>query len=77
MYGGRTGAYRVLVTTPEGRRPLERPTHRPKNNIKMNLQKVGWRAWNGLIWLRIGIGSGFCECSNEPLGSIKCGEFPD
>jgi hypothetical protein len=40
MYGGRTSAYRVLVTTPEGRRPLERPTHRPKNNIKLNLQKV-------------------------------------
>jgi hypothetical protein len=28
--------------------------------------------WTGLGWLRIGTG---CECGNEPLGSIKCGEI--
>jgi hypothetical protein len=31
----------------------------------------------GLSWLRIGTGGGNCECSNEPSGSIKCGEFLD
>jgi hypothetical protein len=52
------GAYRVLVGRPEGRRPLERPRHRWEDNIKMNLQKVGWGAWTGLIWLRTGTGGG-------------------
>jgi len=27
--------------------------------------------------LRMGIGSGFCDCGNELSGSIKCGEFLD
>ena len=40
--GGRRGAYRVLVEKPEGRRPLERPRRRWDDNIKMDLQKVGW-----------------------------------
>jgi hypothetical protein len=33
--------------------------------------------WTGLSWLRIQTGGGTCECGNEPLGSIKCGEFLD
>jgi hypothetical protein len=36
------GAYRILVGTPEGRRPLGRPRRRWEDNIKMNLQEVGW-----------------------------------
>jgi hypothetical protein len=44
----------------------------------MDLQEVGWGAWTGLIWLRIGRGgAGSCECGNEPSGSIKRGEFLD
>jgi hypothetical protein len=34
--------YRILVRRPEGRRPLGRPRHRWEDNIKMDLQKVGW-----------------------------------
>jgi hypothetical protein len=34
-------------------------------------------AGTGLSWLRIGQVAGSCECSNEPPGSIKCGEFLD
>ena len=30
--------------------------------------------WTGWIWLRTGTG---CECGNEPMGSIKFGEFLD
>jgi hypothetical protein len=52
------GAYRILVGRPEGRRPLGRPRRRWENNIKMDLQEVGWGAWTGLIWLRIGTGGG-------------------
>jgi hypothetical protein len=36
------GAYRVLVGRPKGRRPLVRPRHRWEDNIKMDLQEVGW-----------------------------------
>jgi hypothetical protein len=56
--GERRGAYRILVGRPEGRRPLGRPRHRWENNIKMDLQEVGWGAWTGLIWLRIETGGG-------------------
>jgi hypothetical protein len=30
--------------------------HRWEDNIKMDLHQVGWGAWTGLIWLRIGKG---------------------
>jgi hypothetical protein len=43
------GAYRILVLRPEGRRPLGRPRHRWEDNIKMDLQEVGWGEWTGLI----------------------------
>jgi hypothetical protein len=42
------GAYRVLVGRPEGRRPLGRPRPRWENNIKMDLQEVGW---GGMDWI--------------------------
>jgi hypothetical protein len=35
-------AYRVLVVRPEGKRPLVRPRRRWEDNIKMDLQEVGW-----------------------------------
>jgi hypothetical protein len=36
----------VLVGKPEGKRPLGRPRRRWEDNMKMDLQKVGW--WHGL-----------------------------
>jgi hypothetical protein len=38
------GAYRILEGRPEGRQPLGRPRHRWEDNIKMDLQDVGWGA---------------------------------
>jgi len=35
------GVHRVLVGTPEERKPLGRPRHRWEVNIKMDLQEVG------------------------------------
>jgi hypothetical protein len=52
------GTYRILVGRPEGKRPLGRPRCRWEDNIKMDIQEVGWGAWSGLIWLRIGTGGG-------------------
>jgi hypothetical protein len=36
------GAYRILMGRPEGRRPHGRPRHRWEDNIKMDLEEVGW-----------------------------------
>ena len=47
------GVHRVLVGKPEGKRPLGRPRCRWEDNIKMDLQEVGWGLW-GLD----GVGSG-------------------
>jgi hypothetical protein len=33
----RSGAYKVLVGKPEGKRPLGRPRHRWEDNISMDL----------------------------------------
>jgi hypothetical protein len=49
------GAYRILVGRNEGMRPLGRPRRRWEDNIKMDLQEVGWE---GVDWLRIGTGGG-------------------
>jgi len=38
----RRGVYRVLVGEPEGKRPLGRPRCRWEDNIKIDLQEVGW-----------------------------------
>jgi hypothetical protein len=47
-----------FVGRPEGKRPLGRPVRRYEDNIKTDLQDVGWRAWTGLFWLGIGTGGG-------------------
>jgi hypothetical protein len=57
--GERRGAYRALVGKPEGRRPLGRLRRRWEDNIKMDLREVGWGAWTGSIWFRIGTGGEF------------------
>jgi hypothetical protein len=40
--GERRGAYWILVGRPEVRRPLGRPKSRWEDNMKTNLQEVGW-----------------------------------
>jgi len=57
-YGERRGVYRVLVEKAERKRPLGRSRHRWEDNIKMDLQEVGWGAWTGLISPRVGTGGG-------------------
>ena len=55
------GVHRVLVGKPEGKRPMGRPRRRWEDNIKMDLQEVGWSCgdwmelaqdrdrWRGLV----------------------------
>jgi hypothetical protein len=38
----RRGGFRILVGNPEGKRPLGRPRRRWMENIKMDLQEVGF-----------------------------------
>ena len=45
--------------------------------LRWIFRKWDVRAWTGSIRRRQGQVSGNCECGNEPLGSIKCGEFLD
>jgi hypothetical protein len=40
--GQRRDIHRVMVGKPEGKRPLGRPRHGGADNIKMDLQEVGW-----------------------------------
>ena len=42
--------YRVLVGKPEGKRPSGRPRHRWEDNIKMDLQEVGFE---GMDWIEL------------------------
>jgi hypothetical protein len=44
------GVYRVLVGKPEGKRPLGKPGHRWKGNIKLDLQEVGC---GGMDWIKM------------------------
>ena len=52
----RRSAHRVLVEKPGGKEQLGKPRRRWEDNIKLDLQEVGWGIWTGLIWFRIGIG---------------------
>jgi hypothetical protein len=62
----RTGAYKVLVGKPEGKRPLGRPRCRWKDNNKMDLQCVGWGG---------GLGPGTWKRGNKISVSTKSREF--
>jgi hypothetical protein len=46
--GERRVIYRVLVGKPSGKRPLGRPMHTWKDNIKLDLQEVGC---GGVDWI--------------------------
>jgi hypothetical protein len=38
----KSNAYRILVGSPEGKRPLGRPRCRWVDNIKIDLREIGW-----------------------------------
>jgi hypothetical protein len=71
-------AYWILVERPEGRRPLGRGRHRWQDNIKIDLQEVGWEStdWIDLTqdterWQAI------VNAVMNLRGYKKCGEFLD
>jgi hypothetical protein len=48
--GERRSVYRVLVGTPEGKRPLEILRRRWKDNIEIDLHEGGW---GGMDWIKV------------------------
>jgi hypothetical protein len=46
------------VRKPEENIPLERPRPIREDNIKMDVQEVGWTTLSGFIWLMIGKSGG-------------------
>jgi hypothetical protein len=46
--GTKRHAYRILVGTPEGKRPLEKSRRRWEDNIRMDLREIGW---GGMDWI--------------------------
>ena len=62
---------------PEGRRLLGTPKRRLGDNIRFYLKermKGHGSDSSGAVQRPV---AGFCECGNEPSGSIKCAEFLD
>jgi hypothetical protein len=47
--GEKRAAFTILVGRPEGRRPLGRPKCRWEDNIKMDMEEVGW----GMDWIQL------------------------
>ena len=56
--GESRSVYRILVGKYVGKKPLGRPRHGWKDNMKIGLQDVRWEEWTGLMWLRISAGGG-------------------
>jgi hypothetical protein len=49
-HGEGRGVYRVLVWTPEGKRPLGRPRRKWEDNIKMDLRET---VIDGANWIQL------------------------
>jgi hypothetical protein len=49
-YGGQKRRIQVLVGQPEGKRPLGKPKYRWEDNVKMDLQEVGF---GGMYWIEM------------------------
>ena len=67
-YGERRGVYRE-------RDHLAEPGVDGRIILRWIIRKWDMGVWMGLRWFRIVTGGGSCVCSNELLGSIKCGNF--
>jgi hypothetical protein len=46
--GEKRNAYRILLRKPEGRRPLRKSRRWWVDNIKMDLEEIGW---GGMSWI--------------------------
>jgi hypothetical protein len=61
--------YKVWAGKPEGKRPLEIPWRRWKDEIVVDLRKISRGVWSGFVLIRIGTGGGSCGQGDEPSSS--------
>jgi hypothetical protein len=66
--GERRGVYRVLMRTPEGKRPLGRPRHRWEDNIKMDFKEVGC---GGIYWVELAQDREMCRALLNAVMNIR------
>ena len=72
MEEGRS-AFKILTGKPTGNRPLERPSRRWEDNIRMDLEEIGISAGNWVDSAQDRNLESPCECGIEPPGSISHG----
>jgi hypothetical protein len=65
--GEKRGAYRILLGRPEGRRPLGIPRRRWEDNIKMDLQAVGW----GMGWIELALDRGRWRAVSNAVMNLR------
>jgi len=54
--GDGRGVYKVLVGKRGEKRPMGKPRCRWEDNMKVDLQEMGYGVWTRSSWLRIGTG---------------------
>jgi hypothetical protein len=59
------------VGKPEGKRAIGKPRHRSEDNIKIDLQEVGWEHGPDCAGSKQEQAMGSCEFGNELLDSIE------
>jgi len=78
MYEGEEMCIQGFCGEPEEKRPLVRARHRWEDNIKMDLQDVGWE---GMDWIDLAQDRdrwrALVNAVMNQSGSIKCREFLD
>jgi hypothetical protein len=52
LMGKKRNAYRILVETADGKRPLGRPRRRWEDNIRLNLREMGW---SFMDWIHVAL----------------------
>jgi hypothetical protein len=56
--GKKRSANRILMGTPEGKRPVGRQKRTWVDNIKMDIERQDGIVWTGSMWLWIGTSGG-------------------
>jgi hypothetical protein len=77
MQGEMRNSYKILLGKYGRKSSLGRPRNRCENQVRLDLKEIGWEGV-ALINLTQDTDRGLdFEHSNEPVGSIKGGEFLD